>query len=252
MLSVDGLNRIEVQLEGLPDDGGSLRLDALNMCLSEVRRTLAAVEREETDSDRATLGYRVVSLTYEIPLRGVLEPIIQRTQPELGNQVIRRFARELEEIRSGNAVIRDERSTRGIDPPALEQYERLAAQRKRVGNIRVGLEHHAALLTAEFDVQLRKLLGNIYRSRGSFRGRLEAVNIHTSPCVLHIHPVAGPSRVRCLYPKGRFPRIGEYFDHMWMCTESLSSVATIRTRMKSKRKISFRSGSVPYRQLPTP
>jgi hypothetical protein len=64
----------------------------------------------------------------------------------------------------------------------------------------------------KFDSSVRNLLGNIYMSTGTFRGRLEAVNLHTNPSSAYIYPVIGPSKVRCTFTKGRFGNIGDYLD----------------------------------------
>ena len=44
--------RLEMQIEGFPEDGGAVRLDALYSFLAEVRKTLSAVEREVTGEEK--------------------------------------------------------------------------------------------------------------------------------------------------------------------------------------------------------
>lgn len=206
------LNRIELQIEGFPKDGGAVRLDTLYNFLAEFKRTLAAIEKEATESDQAFLSYKIVTLTYDSPLRCVLEPIIpERVDRNLGNIVTKRFERDIREIVSAvPSTLTRPSKTKPIDPSTLEQFEKLMNQRKQAQTISIGLENNIVPLTHEFDEKVRKLLGNIYRSHGSFRGRLEAVNIHSTPCLLYIYPLVGPIRVRCTYPKCRFPQIGEH------------------------------------------
>lgn len=207
--------RIEVQIEGFPEDGGAVRLDALYNFLAEVKRTLAAIERDVTDNERAVLAYKIVILTYSSPIRCVLESVQPKlARRNLGNIVARRFDQDIREIESGILPTKTKnRKSRTIEPSTLEQFERLAVQRKQAGKISVGLENNPLPITTDFDEKLKRLLGNIYKSRGTFRGRLEAINIHTTPCILQIYPVAGPNRIRCTYPKGRFPRIGDHLEH---------------------------------------
>jgi hypothetical protein len=203
------VKRIEVNIEGFSEDGGDVRLDALFNFLAEIKRTLAAVEREVTASERSVLAYKVVAVSYASPMRFIFESITPKSNPNLGNVVATRWDRDLRQIEQGLPMPK-RRGAKTIEPATLEQFEKLATHRKQVSTIRVGLENDTRPITSEFDEKLRKLLGNIYKSRGTFRGRLEAVNIHSTPCVLHIYPVVGPARVRCTYPKGRFPQIGEH------------------------------------------
>ena len=198
--------RLEVQLEGSSEDSGAVRLGDFQQFLQQLIQTLSAVEHEITNGKRSVTAYRVVELSYASPVRFVLEAVSEFGKQDHGVAVVSRFTKEIEQVLEGN-------EPQGMDFRTLEIMQGLSAgYKKHLKSIQFNAENKVIPLPQDFDIKIKKLLGNVYRSYGTFRGKLEAVNIHSNPCSVNIYPVAGPTKIRCTYKKGNFPEIGELLE----------------------------------------
>jgi hypothetical protein len=206
--------QLEIQLEGSPKNGGAVDVDDLYKFLQHLTKTLSAVEREITGDPRAHTAYKIVRLSYSSPLTMVLEgvpiPIKKRKkEPEikdLSPAVVTKVRRIVEQ------VSHDE-DPEDIGSSTLALMEDLAAgQYRHISAVRLASAGQSTVIPPDFDAKIRRMLGNVNRSEGSFKGKLEAVNLHAKTSTVNIYPVIGPARVRGTFRKGQFPNIGEMLN----------------------------------------
>lgn len=205
-MTSDNRRLLEVELEGAPADGGAIRLDELHQFLQHLRETLLAVEKEIVDDGKPTTIYRVVELSYASPARLKLQAVPEAGQEDMGPAVVARFAHQVDLLNDGN-------EPDGIDTHTLQMMQGLSAgYRRHIATIRFTTSDRSVSLQHDFEAKVKKLLGNVFRSPGSFRGKVEQVNVHLDPPTFHIYPVAGPVKIRCIYPRTVYPDIGRYLD----------------------------------------
>ncbi len=200
--------KVRVELEGDPRDGGAVRALDLAQFLQQFLTTLAAVEKEITGAERAWTVYRVAALSYASPVLIELEAGAPERPavPDVGPAVVSRFTREVAEVSAGA-----EPAEIGFE--TLEALLGLTAgYRRHIQEITIESSGTVVPIPKDFDTKVRRLLGNVYRTHGTFRGRLEAVNLHTNPSTVHIYPPAGPGKIRCTYRKGAITNIGELLE----------------------------------------
>jgi len=197
--------QLEVELEGAAEDRGAVRLDELQQFLGQWLQSLAAVESDLSGEDRRTTIYRVTTLSYASPVRVGIEGVSQ-TKQDLAPLVLERFAYQIEQVNRGEVP-------EGISTPTLQALRGLTAVfNKHVTAIRFRVGSATVTMPRDFEARITKILGNVFRSYGTFRGKLEAVNLHADPQIVYIYPVAGPTKVRCRFRKGRFKNLGVLLD----------------------------------------
>lgn len=205
-MAVDRSRELGLELEGASEDGGALRLDELQQFLQQWLATLAAEEREISGEGVRTTAYQIVTLSYASPVNVRVRAVPEKGRQDLGPEVVARFARHIEQINRGE-------EPEGIAVPTLQAFQKLTAgYRKHLTAIRFKADDHTIYVPRDFDAKVAKLLKNVYSSFGTFRGRLQALNLHSNPRVVFMYPVAGPFRIRCTYRKGQFPDLGALLD----------------------------------------
>jgi hypothetical protein len=68
-------DRIELVIEGLPEDDGRVRLSAFMSQLQSLSATLSLLDRESNEG-RVGSVFQIAELSYKSPVRVVLEPTI--------------------------------------------------------------------------------------------------------------------------------------------------------------------------------
>lgn len=199
--------RLKIELVGAQEADGAVRLDAFHKFIQQLVQTLAAVESEIDHHQRPVTVYRVIGLSYASPAMLEIEAVpANPAAPDLGPQIIPRFAAYLDDVRR-NVL------PPGIEHRTLEGMQAIVASKdKYFQEMRFREEERIIEVDNETHDHVRRMLGNIYTSHGTIRGRLEVVNLHGNPCTAVIYPVIGAKKIRCVFRKPAFPNIGDFLD----------------------------------------
>jgi|GEM_PF-2298159 len=184
--------RFRFCLKGSPTDEGNVRLDDLKQFIEQVLTALRSLERD--------LSEDAAGSTEAVP-----DPA-KKDADDLGPELVSTFRSGLSSVARGEAP-------EGFSVETLERMQGLCSVlRRNVDEIEFQVEGQSLSLPADWDLRIRKLLGTEFHSHGSYRGRLEAVNLHASPPLLYIYPITGPSRIRCRFKRERVPGLGDLLE----------------------------------------
>jgi len=194
---------LDILIEGAPEDGTFVRLGDFQRFLEGLQRTLQAVEAEVTGQHQPTVFYRIVGLE-----TGSARLQLQAEDRGAGNGewVLRRFTRTVAAVGRGEEL-------EGTSYETLTALHGLAGALKRhVRRLQFGLDGLSVPVPADFEIQLDRLLGQVACSYGSYRGKLEHINLHGGRPRFFIYPPAGPVRIQCTYKREEIPNIGDYLE----------------------------------------
>lgn len=193
-------------LEGTSEDRGAVRLDALQQFIQQWLAALTAIDKEITGDTGRTTKYRITELSYASPVRIGIEARPEKGKKDYGEKVMRRFSSVVGAVSKGE-------EPDGVQTATLEAMRGLSATftKGAVKRIEFKGEEQDTVVDDEFEKHLSSLLGNVYSTFGTFRGRLQAFNIHDKP-KFFIYPLAGPARIACVYQRAQFPNIGAIVD----------------------------------------
>jgi hypothetical protein len=197
-------SRLQVRLVGAQELDGVVRLGALNKLTQMLLKTLAAIESDVHDGKTTT--YRVLGFQYGSPGQLELESAPETpTDTDYGNIVFPTLTEQINAINSGQMPT-------GASYNTLEQIQGLAGLSKYYELLEFRNGKAPATIEPRTALRVKVLLSNVVQSYGTFRGRLDAVNIHNDPCNATLYPLVGPSRVKCVFAKAALPnlKIGGY------------------------------------------
>ncbi|MBI2301806.1 MAG: hypothetical protein HYU66_23120 [Armatimonadetes bacterium] len=190
---------LRFRLEGGAEDGGAVRLDAVQALVEAVEEVLAAVECDITRQDRASTHARVTHLSLSSPMELGVTPVGPMADPSIGPTVAREARRDLALVQAGQrperASTRTLQACAALVTPYQHGVETLGIYGEDLAEV-VPLRRDLPSAVAE-------LLGVPQYTHGTWRGRLDAVNFHSPLRVLYIYPTAGPTRIRCTYRGSR-------------------------------------------------
>lgn len=187
-------NHITLTLEGLPEDGGHVRLSDFIRELQLLQGALTKTDRAVSPENRASTNFRVVDLSHSSPARVVLAAFPKRNMPDVRRLVIGNIIAALVQIQ--NSEVPDHLSAEILEDlhgMALPVGERLARVALAAGEREVSF-------TPEFRNVVADMLAPQQVSQGFIRGKLEAINLHGAANVFKIYPRVGPSKVTCHFP----------------------------------------------------
>jgi hypothetical protein len=186
-------DRIELVMEGLPEDEGRLRLNTFMSQLQKFGAALAKLDRETNEGKSANI-FQIAELSYSSPIRVVLEPKPIAPYRTTGHFVIARLKHVTDMIVAGGDLS-------GLDADLLEDIKSLATPvGKSVKTATLVFNGSAVDLTPRIAHQLEIALSVEDECDGSLEGDLDQINIHEGANVFHIYPQVGPSRVTCHFP----------------------------------------------------
>lgn len=190
-------HRIELILEGMPEDEGRLRLNTFMSQLQKFGAALSKLDREANEGKPGNI-FQIVELSYSSPLRVVLEPKPIAPQRATGHLVIARLMHVTDAIISGGDLS-------SLDAELLEDIKSLALPvGKGVKNATIVFNGSAVDLTPRIAHQLEIALAVEDECEGSLEGDLEQINVHDGANIFHIYPQVGPKRVTCHFPPKLF------------------------------------------------
>ncbi len=188
--------QITLELRGMPQEGGHLRLNDFLAQLHALRESLVNVNRILVHLSEARIYYRVVDLSRADGARVVIEPATQEEGPESSRDIQAlhdRFFQELTAIREDRPVSEE------VDNRALESFQRLAVRAEHAGSAIIHNTTAKVILDQEFTTRVRTLLDREYFSVGSLTGELGTINLHGRARNFWIYPEIGPTKVLCRF-----------------------------------------------------
>ncbi len=189
--------RIEIVMEGLPEDGGRLRLNTFMTQLQKLGAALNKLDRESNDGKTGSV-FQIAELSYSSPIRVVLESRPIASKRPSGHLVVERLKHVADAIVSGADLS-------GLDAELLEDIKDLAAPVGRgVKNTTLIFNGSILDLTPRIAHQLEAALAVEDECEGSLEGDLDQINIHQGANIFHIYPSIGPTRVTCHFPTRLF------------------------------------------------
>ena len=190
-------DRIELIVEGLPEDEGQVRLGVFVAQLQSLSSALTRMDRDSNDGKAGSV-YQIASLSFNSPLRVVLEPRPVRGQMFTGRFVVERFENVAHALVSGEVLD-------GFDADLLEDIRALARPvGKSIKNATVLFNGSVLELNQGIAERVEKALAIEDECDGSVEGMLEQINIHQGANTFHIYPEIGPKKVTCHFPGSLF------------------------------------------------
>ncbi len=193
-----GRDRLTVTVHG-PETGGG-RVDAavyarfLADFLTSVRRVEGRVRRE----DHEPVRFEIVAM-HASALSLAIAPVA--VQPEEGTRVVAAYMQTVEDL--------EERDSHPpyVDAPTLQSFRKLAGYiGDGLGGVAIAGHGMAVSVTLRLERTVNRLLGMTFRTRGSFTGRLEYINVHRG-CRCRIYPRTGPAYIECRFGQELLPRM---------------------------------------------
>ncbi len=186
-------DQITLIIEGLPEDNGQVRLGAFMNQLQKLNATITKLDREANQGKQATV-YKIAELSYNSPVRVVLEPHALPKNPYVGHAVIESLGRVTHALENGDDLS-------GLDADLLEDIRGLAKPvGKSVANVTLLFNDHRFDLTPKVASKVDTALAVDEECEGAIEGMLEQINLHDGANVFYVYPEIGPRKVTCHFP----------------------------------------------------
>jgi hypothetical protein len=186
-------DRITLIIEALPEDEGQVRLGAFMSQLQSLSSTITKLDREANDGKQAT-RYRIAELSYNSPVRIVVEPHTLPKQPYVGRAIIESLGRVTQALENGDDLS-------GLDADLLEDIRGFAKPvGKSVASVTLLFNDHQFDLTPNVISKVDAALAVDEECAGAIEGMLEQINLHDGANIFHVYPEIGPRKVTCHFP----------------------------------------------------
>ncbi len=193
MILVAQDDRIELILQGLPEDEGRVRLTAFMNQLQKLSGALQKLDRESHDGKSASV-FQIVELSYTNPTRVALQAKSIPPYRDTGRLVVERLKYVTDALIAGDSLS-------GFDAELLEDIRGLAAPVGRQIKTSTLVFNGAAFDLTPRVVQLVDVALAIEdECEGGLEGALDQINIHQGVNTFHVYPEIGPKRVTCHFP----------------------------------------------------
>jgi hypothetical protein len=187
-------DRITLIIEGLPEDEGQVRLGAFMSQLQNLNATISKLDRENNDGKAATY-YRIVELSYNSPVRVVLEPHSLPKHSYIGPAILDSLVRLTTALEDGT-----EDDLSHVDADLLEDIRGLTRPvGKSVKSSSLVFRDRTFDLSEKITGKVDVALAVDEECEGSVIGMLEQINLHHDANVFHIYPEIGPRKLRCYF-----------------------------------------------------
>lgn len=186
-------DRVEIVIEGLPEDDGRLRLSAFMSQLQSFSAALTRLDRDIGDGRPGSV-FQIAELSYSSPARIVLVPKPFGDRPFSGDAVLARFEDIANTLTVGGSLD-------GFDADLLEDMRVLARNVGRsVKNTSIFIKQTKLDLTPTIAGRIDAALAVADECEGAMEGMLEQINIHLGANTFHVYPEIGPRKVTCHFP----------------------------------------------------
>lgn len=193
--------QITIQIQGMPEDDGQVRLTEFIKQLEAFKGSLKHTERLVSGEDESSLYYRIVQLSYSSPATVVIEAASRiRGQAGLGEKTVKKLLSNLRQVTLGRRPVR-------ADLTALQSYQNLSSMlRQHVGRVEIKNGDKSIVIDDRFATKIAKIIGPDELAEGSLYGMLEWLNLHHTNR-FHIYPTIGPKKVDCDFPAHLKPQV---------------------------------------------
>jgi hypothetical protein len=195
--------QITIQIEGIAEDGGAVRLADFLEELNAVKNALRQTERVVVKSEERAVEYKIIKLSQSSPAIVTIDiaprdPVYSHTP----RKISRRFTTSLSMVRRGH------RYASSLDLRTLETFQGINAPvKKHISRVTViGENSQPVQIDQQFERSLKRLLEGDERERDEIVGRVERLDIHNKT-QFDIYPMIGSSRIRCTAPKRLYSKI---------------------------------------------
>jgi hypothetical protein len=186
-------DKIELIIEGLPEDEGRVRLSAFLSQLQNLSAALSKFDRESNDGKAASV-FEISSISSNSPVSVILEPRPIASQRFIAGAIVERFKFVADALSS-------EKDLSAFDADLLEDIRALAKPvGKTVKSATVYFNGTALNLNSQIADRVDKALAIEDECDGSIEGMLEQINVHQGANTFHIYPDIGPKKVTCHFP----------------------------------------------------
>lgn len=186
-------NRITMIIEGLPEDDGRVRFKTFLDQLQSLNATINRLDREHSEG-REHIDFQIAELSFNSPVRVVLEPKPTANAPAIAAAIINSFKNV------GEAIDGDDDLSR-IDSEILADMRALARPvGKQVKSAALRFDGEEFRLTERVYSRTDQALAVTEECDGTFDGMLEQINIHLGANTFHIYPIIGPRKIACTFP----------------------------------------------------
>ena len=178
-----------------------LTIKELRGAILRIAGLLADLDAAVSHDPRGTLRWEVAVLRKDSPALLGLDPVpIARREPGTKQLVRRDTAPQVERIlMSGLRALASGERPENVPDAAIEKVERLAAQSKKIGDIKVYTNvSHAEIGEATLE-GIKKVAGKNTRSKGSILGQLDTIAVHYGN-EIRVWDENTNRAVRCSYP----------------------------------------------------
>ncbi len=186
-------NQITLVIEGMPEDEGMVRFGTFVSELQSLSATISRLDREN-NSGKAGTHFRIAELSYNSPVRVVLEAHPMDRQPYVGHLLMQSLERATTALAGDGDLL-------AFDAELLEDFRSLARPVGR--NVKAAallFNGHRFELTPSIVRRVDDALAVAEECEGAIEGMLEQINIHQGANTFHIYPEIGPKRVACTFP----------------------------------------------------
>lgn len=186
-------DRIELIIEGLPEEDGRVRLNTFMSQLQNLSAALTKLDKDSNDGKQGSV-FQIAALSYNSPMRVVLEAKAIPNQRLTGAMVVKKLQDVARAMKSGSSLL-------DFDADLLEDMQALAKPVGRtVKNTVLVFNGNEIDFTPQISRQIEEALAVDEECEGGVEGMLEQINIHRGANTFQIFPDVGPNKVSCHFP----------------------------------------------------
>lgn len=190
-------DRIEIVIEGLPQNAGRVRLSTFMAQLQSLNAAISRIDRE-FNSGKPGSVFEIVAMSYNSPYRVALQTTPSDTNGHIAHQIFEGFKAVTAAIISGDNL--DE-----FDAELLADIKSLAKPvGKTVKQTTVFLNGDAVEFGPEICSRVDIALATGDECEGALDGMLEQINLHQGANTFHIYPDIGAKKVTCHFPSALY------------------------------------------------
>jgi hypothetical protein len=194
-------HRITLSLEGMPENGGAVRLADLVHELQVVYAMLRGLDRAFSRGGQASTEFSVTDLKRVNPSQVVIKSTPREGAPDVRVLMFEKTLSTMSRLEEG---ARDH-----FDLDFLEDIKQVSDPvGKRLRSASLDWNDKAMRFTPQIAATIDEILRPQYVAVGFMQGRMEAVNIHAGANTFKIFPRVGPASVICHFPSEMRAQLG--------------------------------------------
>lgn len=201
-------NAVTLELEGLPAEGGHVRVSDFAAQVQRLNRVLSAID--ESLSGTSSLTFRVVGLSHSSPAQVVVGAFPRNPDLDVSGILASQF---LETVISLNSDAPLERADADV-LSAIRDLARPAG--KSLSAVHILRGEKRAVLGPDTVSRIDGMLAPERQYPGKLAGMLEYLNIHGAKNLFRIYPDVGPKRVDCEFSNALTTSAVEAVGHFVM------------------------------------